>query len=109
MLRENLRLVTPKSFYRLLRTIQRFRERYMGAGKFRRALPSIFSTAALYVRPSLAQREPVAFPGELFQDPSFPQKAEESSKIDALGCSYSSFDEGVHYQDLRESCRDLRR
>jgi hypothetical protein len=29
--------------------------------------------------------KPVSFPGELFQDSGFPQKAEEPPKIDALG------------------------
>ena len=33
-----------------------------------------------------AQREPVAFLGQLLQDPGISQKAEEQSKIDALGC-----------------------
>jgi len=57
----------------------------MSAGKFWWALSVDLIDWALYVRLSLTHREPVPFPGELFQDSRIPQETEGPSKIDALG------------------------
>ncbi len=46
-----------------------------------------------------AQREPVAFLGQLLQDPGISQKAEEQSKTDAPGMPQERSERGVGYHD----------